>query len=72
MEQQTGSKVGKEYVKAVYCHPPGGLVSKESTCNARNLSLISGLGRPPGEGHDKPTAVFLPGESPWTEELGGL
>ena len=21
MEQQTGSKEGKEYVKAVYCHP---------------------------------------------------
>ena len=21
MEQQTGSKTGKEYVKAVYCHP---------------------------------------------------
>ena len=21
MEQQTGSKVGEEYVKAVYCHP---------------------------------------------------
>ena len=21
MEQQTGSKQGKEYVKAVYCHP---------------------------------------------------
>ena len=21
MEQQTGSRVGKEYVKAVYCHP---------------------------------------------------
>ena len=21
MEQQTGSKVGKEYIKAVYCHP---------------------------------------------------
>ena len=21
MEQQTGSKLGKEYVKAVYCHP---------------------------------------------------
>ena len=35
-EQQTGSKLGKEYVKAVYCHPallisisifPGGLVA---------------------------------------------
>ena len=21
MEQQTGSKLGKEYAKAVYCHP---------------------------------------------------
>ena len=21
MEQQTGSKLGKEYVKTVYCHP---------------------------------------------------
>ena len=21
MEQQTGSKLGKEYVQAVYCHP---------------------------------------------------
>ena len=21
MEQQTGSKLGKEYVKAAYCHP---------------------------------------------------
>ena len=23
MEKQTGSKLGKEYVKAVYCHPAG-------------------------------------------------
>ena len=22
LEQQTGSKLGKEYIKAVYCHPP--------------------------------------------------
>ena len=22
MEQQTGSKLGKEYIKTVYCHPP--------------------------------------------------
>jgi len=22
MEQQIGSKLGKEYIKAVYCHPP--------------------------------------------------
>ena len=30
MEQQTGSKSGKEYVKAVYCHPAD-LTSMEST-----------------------------------------
>ena len=33
MEQQTGSKLGKEYVKAVYCHPAY-LPSMQSTsCN---------------------------------------
>ena len=30
MEQQTGSKLGKEYVKAVYCHPAY-LTSMQST-----------------------------------------
>ena len=30
MEQQTGSKSGKEYIKAVYCHP-GNLTSMQST-----------------------------------------
>ena len=30
MEQQTGSKQGKEYVKAVYCHPAI-LTSMQST-----------------------------------------
>ena len=30
MEQQTGSKSGKEYVKAVYCHPVY-LTSMQST-----------------------------------------
>ena len=30
MKQQTGSKLGKEYVKAVYCHPAY-LTSKQST-----------------------------------------
>ena len=30
MEQQTGSKSGKEYVKAVYCHPAY-LTSTQST-----------------------------------------
>ena len=30
VEQQTGSKLGKEYVKAVYCHPTN-LTSVKST-----------------------------------------
>ena len=30
MEQQTGSKLGKEYVNTVYCHPAY-LTSKQST-----------------------------------------
>ena len=30
MEQHTGSKLGKEYIKAVYCHP-GSLTYMQST-----------------------------------------
>ena len=30
MDQQTGSKLGKEYIKAVYCHPAY-LTSMQST-----------------------------------------
>ena len=37
----------------------GGSDHKESTCNAGDLSLIPGLGRSPGGGHDNP---LLPGE----------
>ena len=32
-----------------------------------DLGSIPGLGRSPGGGHG-PTPIFLPGESPWTEE----
>ena len=30
MEKKTGSKLGKEYVKAIYCHPAS-LTSMQST-----------------------------------------
>ena len=33
---------------------PCGSAGKESTCNVRNLSLIAGLGRSPGEGKGYP------------------
>ena len=32
MEQQTGSKLGKEYVKAVYCHPAYLTYMKFTSC----------------------------------------
>ena len=50
---------------------PGGSDGKESAWNAEDLGLIPGWGRAPGGGHGNPL-VFLPGESPGTEEPGGL
>ena len=44
---------------------------QESASNAGDLGSIPGLGRIPREGNGNPP-VFLPGESPWTEEPGGL
>ena len=32
MEQQTGSKLGKEYVKAVYCHPAYLTAMQSTSC----------------------------------------
>ena len=32
MEQQTGSKLGKEYVKSVYCHPAYITSMQSTTC----------------------------------------
>ena len=49
---------------------PHGSDGKESACNVGDLGLIPGFGRYTGGGHSTP--VFLSGESPWTEESGGL
>ena len=35
MEQQTGSKLGKEYVKAVYCHPVYLIYVEGTSCKMR-------------------------------------
>ena len=51
---------------------PGGSECKESACNEGDLVSIPGLGRFPWRRAWQPTPVFLPGESPWTEEPGGL
>ena len=50
----------------------GGSDGKESACNAGDLGSIPGLGRSAERRAWQPTPVFLPGESPRTEEPGGL
>ena len=50
---------------------PGGSVSKDSTFNARNLSLIPASGRSLGEG-DGNTLQILAWRIPWIEEPGRL
>ena len=49
---------------------PSGSVDKESTCNAKDMGLIPGLGRSPGGGNGNPlqySCLIMP----WTEELLG-
>ena len=36
MEQQTGSRLGKEYVKAVYCHPAYLAYMQYTSCGMLN------------------------------------
>ena len=45
--------------------------SKESTCNAGDLSLIHGLGRSSGEGNGNHSSI-LAWRIPLTEQSGGL
>ena len=51
---------------------PGASNNKESAFSEGDLGLILGLGKIPWRNVWQPTPVFLPGESPWTEEPGGL
>ena len=45
-------------------------MGKEYACSAGDLGLIPE--KIPWRRAWQPTPVFLPGESPWTEEPGGL
>jgi len=51
---------------------PDGSDGKESTYNMGYLGSVPGLGRFPWRRVWQSTPVFLPGESPWTEEPGML
>ena len=56
------------------CSFPGGTSGKESACNTgdtKDLDLIPGSGRPPGEGTTTHSSI-LSCKIPWTEEADGL
>ena len=43
MEQETGSNLGKEYIKAVYCHPTYLTCAEYIMCNARLDEAQAGI-----------------------------
>ena len=49
MEQQTGSKSGKEYVKAVYCHPTYLMYMQCTSCEMPDWMNHKLESRLPGE-----------------------
>ena len=51
---------------------PWWLSGEESTCQCRRHRFDPWIGQIPWRRAWQPAAVFLPGESPWTEGAGGL
>ena len=49
MEQQTGSKLGEEYVKAVYCHPAYLTYMQSTSCETVDWMKHKLESRLPGE-----------------------
>ena len=49
MEQQTGSKLGKEYIKAVYCHPVYLTYMQSTSCEMPGWMKHKMESRLPGE-----------------------
>ena len=51
---------------------PDGASGKEPTCQCKRRRFDPWMGKIPWRRKWQPTPVFLPGESQWTEEPGGL
>ena len=56
MEQQTGSKLGKEYVKVVYCHPAYLTYMQSASCETLDWM-------------NHKLELRLPGEIPITSDM---
>ena len=60
--------IGAQKIRNIYMCFPYGSASTESSCNAGDLGLISGLGRSPGEGKGYPlqySSLENSMDSPW-------
>ena len=80
MEQWTGSKLGKEYNKAVCCQPAyltymqrlsGRPSGKEPGCQCRRRGFNPWVGKIPWRRKRQPAPVFLPGNSHGQRSLAG-
>ena len=75
MEQQTGSKLGKEYIKAVYCHSVYLTYMQGTSCKMlgwMNHKLESRLmGEISTTSYMRSTPVLLPGKSHEQKSLVG-
>ena len=49
VEQWTGSKLGKEYIKAVYCHPAYSAYMQNTSCEMPDWMKLKLESRLPGE-----------------------
>ena len=49
MEQKTGSKSGKEYIKAIYCHPASLTYMQSTSCETLGWKKHKLESRLPGE-----------------------
>ena len=80
MEQQTGSKLGKEYAKAIYCHPayltymqntsyemPGWMKHKLESKFGRNINNLRHADDTTlmAEGEEELKSLLMKGEKSW-------
>ena len=69
MEQQTGSKLGEEYVKGIYCHPAYLLIFRKYVVHcAYLLSHVQFFTTPWTAAHQAPLSVGIPKQ----EQRSGL
>ena len=66
MEQQTGSKLGKENIKAVYCHPSYLIYIQNTEEEVKSLSRVRLFVTPWTEAHQAPPSMKFSRQEYWS------